>query len=222
MAACRDFVLCRLDAIAPELRERLLAGMLTELPLLAHQDDSFTQLLSRTSFVPTESGSLKSPAELYDPRWELPNTTSHQLRAAHSHVQCPEVSVTEHGCFQHIWGTLLQTVRMHATSRLPWTAVKLQLSSFSLCSHLWEVLHMVLGLIALNCSMKTLAELRLLAVLTEWLLHVGCRSLWRCWTLRRPFPSGALASSSTLLAALQQLGLQSTVKVRLALQSCSP
>jgi hypothetical protein len=41
--------------------------MLDELPFLAKQDENFIEVLQSLSFVPTESGKLKCPTELYDP-----------------------------------------------------------------------------------------------------------------------------------------------------------
>ena len=51
------------------MQERLAASMLRELQELASQDSSFLQLLGATSFVPTDSGDLRTPAQIYDPRY---------------------------------------------------------------------------------------------------------------------------------------------------------
>ena len=66
--ACRDYLLPALPAMEPQMQERLAASMLRELQELGSQDSSFLQLLGVSSFVPTDSGDLRTPAQIYDPR----------------------------------------------------------------------------------------------------------------------------------------------------------
>ena len=68
VGAHREHLLPRLLSMDPRVREQLAAGMLGELQELAGMDPSFLQLLGATPFVPTESGDLRTPAQIYDPR----------------------------------------------------------------------------------------------------------------------------------------------------------
>lgn len=65
--ACRD-IIARLPAIGSNERKVAMTQMLNHLNQLRALDSSFVDMLSAVDFVPTQSGDLRSPAQLYDPR----------------------------------------------------------------------------------------------------------------------------------------------------------
>ena len=58
----------RLHEITPEVRNNMMLSILKELPQLAAVDSSFREALKQLAFVPTASGTLQIPKNLYDPR----------------------------------------------------------------------------------------------------------------------------------------------------------
>ncbi|XP_031090600.1 sacsin isoform X2 [Ipomoea triloba] len=63
-------VLTRISGLDPTVRDNIMVSVLKELPQLCSEDASFREMLKSLNFIPTFSGSLKSPAVLYDPRNE--------------------------------------------------------------------------------------------------------------------------------------------------------
>ncbi|KAI3443790.1 hypothetical protein Pfo_000455 [Paulownia fortunei] len=63
-------VLNRIKQLETDVRNRVMLSVLQELPQLCVEDASFRESLRNLEFVPTVSGTLKSPAMLYDPRNE--------------------------------------------------------------------------------------------------------------------------------------------------------
>ncbi|KAG2569738.1 hypothetical protein PVAP13_7NG437900 [Panicum virgatum] len=64
------YVLNRLDKLQTDLRDSVLLTILQDLPQLSLEDPMFKEALKVLRFVPTVSGTLKSPQSLYDPRVE--------------------------------------------------------------------------------------------------------------------------------------------------------
>lgn len=60
----------RIDQLESDVRNNIMLSVLQELPQLCVEDTSFREFLRNLEFVPTLSGTLKSPATLYDPRNE--------------------------------------------------------------------------------------------------------------------------------------------------------
>lgn len=58
----------RLDSLETSDRDTAMAKMLQELPHLEAMDSNFSDFISAAAFVPTASGQLRAPEELYDPR----------------------------------------------------------------------------------------------------------------------------------------------------------
>ncbi|KAH6783246.1 zinc finger protein [Perilla frutescens var. hirtella] len=63
-------VLNRIDQLESDVRNNVMLSVLQELPQLCAEDTSFREYLRNLKFVPTITGTLKSPAMLYDPRNE--------------------------------------------------------------------------------------------------------------------------------------------------------
>lgn len=61
-------VLNRLHELSPKLRDQMMLCILKELPQLAAVDPSIREVLKHLAFVPTASGTLRTPSTLYDPR----------------------------------------------------------------------------------------------------------------------------------------------------------
>ncbi|KAL7180871.1 hypothetical protein ACSBR1_039850 [Camellia fascicularis] len=66
----KQHVLHRVKELQPDVRDSIMLLILQELPQLCVEDASLRECLRDLDFVPTSSGSLKSPAVLYDPRNE--------------------------------------------------------------------------------------------------------------------------------------------------------
>ncbi|KAL3643316.1 hypothetical protein CASFOL_014131 [Castilleja foliolosa] len=66
----KSHVLNRIKQLEPDVCNRIMLSVLQELPQLCLEDASFRESLRNLDFVPTDSGTLKSPAVLYDPRNE--------------------------------------------------------------------------------------------------------------------------------------------------------
>ncbi|XP_042037175.1 sacsin isoform X1 [Salvia splendens] len=60
----------RIGQLESDLRNNIMLSVLQELPHLCMEDTLFREYLRNLEFVPTVSGTLKSPAMLYDPRNE--------------------------------------------------------------------------------------------------------------------------------------------------------
>ncbi|KAL8483693.1 hypothetical protein ACS0TY_026393 [Phlomoides rotata] len=60
----------RIERLETDLRNRVMLSVLHDLPQLCLEDASFRENLRNLEFVPTASGTLKSPTMLYDPRNE--------------------------------------------------------------------------------------------------------------------------------------------------------
>lgn len=74
---------CAVEAapqLATGLRDSVLLQMLGELPQLRAEDRDLAGYLKAAPFVPTASGKLCAPAELYDPRCGNPRLTCHVHR----------------------------------------------------------------------------------------------------------------------------------------------
>ncbi|KAL0374333.1 UNVERIFIED_CONTAM: hypothetical protein Sradi_3349000 [Sesamum radiatum] len=63
-------VLNRIEELETDVRDSIMLSILQELPQLCVEDASFREILRNLEFLPTISGTLKSPAKLYDPRNE--------------------------------------------------------------------------------------------------------------------------------------------------------
>nr|CAD1821120.1 unnamed protein product [Ananas comosus var. bracteatus] len=63
-------VLNRVGELQPEIRDAVMLTVLRELPQLCLEDPLFKESLRVLNFVPTITGSLRSPQSLYDPRVE--------------------------------------------------------------------------------------------------------------------------------------------------------
>ncbi|KAL3502258.1 hypothetical protein ACH5RR_036707 [Cinchona calisaya] len=63
-------VLNRIKELETDVRDGIMLSILKELPQVCIEDASFRERLRNLEFVPTSSGSLQSPAMLYDPRNE--------------------------------------------------------------------------------------------------------------------------------------------------------
>ncbi|KAK4397028.1 Sacsin [Sesamum angolense] len=63
-------VLNRIEELETDVRDSIMISVLQELPQLCVEDASFREILRNLEFLPTISGTLKSPAKLYDPRNE--------------------------------------------------------------------------------------------------------------------------------------------------------
>ncbi|XP_052204846.1 LOW QUALITY PROTEIN: uncharacterized protein LOC127809789 [Diospyros lotus] len=66
----KQHVLHRVGTLQPEVRDGVMLSVLQELPQLCIEDASLREYLRTLDFVPTSSGLLKSPPNLYDPRIE--------------------------------------------------------------------------------------------------------------------------------------------------------
>ncbi|CDP11009.1 unnamed protein product [Coffea canephora] len=63
-------VLNRVRELETDVRDSIMLSILKQLPQLGVEDASFREHLSNLEFLPTSSGSLRSPSMLYDPRNE--------------------------------------------------------------------------------------------------------------------------------------------------------
>lgn len=72
----RRCVVERVATLRPQQRDAVVLQILRELPQLQAQDRAFADSLRVTPFVPTGSGQLRTPSELYDPRSAGPLTLS--------------------------------------------------------------------------------------------------------------------------------------------------
>ena len=61
-------LLSRLGSLKEADRNAAMKQMLRQLPYLEAMDNSINDFISNTAFVPTTSGELRAPGELYDPR----------------------------------------------------------------------------------------------------------------------------------------------------------
>ena len=61
-------MLGRLNQLKADVRDRLMAAMLRQLPALIAEDRNIVDHLRVSPFVPTASGSLQAPQGLHDPR----------------------------------------------------------------------------------------------------------------------------------------------------------
>ncbi|KAL0374330.1 UNVERIFIED_CONTAM: Sacsin, partial [Sesamum radiatum] len=59
-----------IEELETDVRDSIMLSILQELPQLCVEDASFREILRNLEFLPTISGTLKSPAKLYDPRNE--------------------------------------------------------------------------------------------------------------------------------------------------------
>eukprot|EP00257_Ricinus_communis_P020409 XP_015579634.1 sacsin isoform X1 [Ricinus communis] len=66
----REQVFDNIKELQPEVRDNIMLSVLQNLPQLCVEDVTFREIVKNLEFVPTFSGSIKSPAVLYDPRNE--------------------------------------------------------------------------------------------------------------------------------------------------------
>lgn len=66
----KRYVFNKIKDLQPEFRDIIMMSVLQELPQLSTEDPSIKSHLANLEFIPTASGSLKSPTVLYDPRNE--------------------------------------------------------------------------------------------------------------------------------------------------------
>ena len=69
IAHCRDLI-GRLASIGSSERDAAMVEMLHQLPQLQAMDAEMRGFLAGAEFVPTESGRLRAPDQLFDPRCE--------------------------------------------------------------------------------------------------------------------------------------------------------
>ncbi|KAK4348233.1 hypothetical protein RND71_034572 [Anisodus tanguticus] len=66
----KKHILDRVNLLDPDVRDNIIIMILRELPHLCVEDAHFKENLRNLDFIPTSSGSMRSPSVLYDPRNE--------------------------------------------------------------------------------------------------------------------------------------------------------
>ncbi|KAL9266715.1 Sacsin-like protein, partial [Drosera capensis] len=66
----RRMVFNRFSSLQPEDRDQIMLALIRDLPQLCIEDSSFKEILRNTEFIPTRTGAVKCPTDLYDPRNE--------------------------------------------------------------------------------------------------------------------------------------------------------